>query len=60
VCLQASEEEINDICVQYFYEVGDMYRGFRDEDIGDMLTAVAFMPMSKAEGDRYFGHLRLA
>jgi len=48
------------ICDRYFYEVGNTYRGFRDDDLGDMLTAVAFYPMTEEVADKYFAHLPLA
>jgi hypothetical protein len=33
---------------------------FVDDDLDDMLTAVAFEPMTKEEGDKYFKTLKLA
>jgi hypothetical protein len=36
------------------------HAGFVDEDLGNMLTAVAFRPMTEDEAQPLFGHLRLA
>lgn len=33
---------------------------FCDEDLCGMLTAIAFQPMTEEEGQKRFGHLRLA
>lgn len=35
-------------------------KSFVDEDLDNMLTAVAFYPMTKKEGDKYFRSLDLA
>lgn len=65
VCLQADTE--NDID---FEELVGIYTGwvgrdykyaiFRDSDLGDMETAIAFEPMEKEVGDEYMGHFKLA
>ena len=33
---------------------------FFDEDLDNMLTAVAFQPMTKEQGNKYFSKMRLA
>jgi hypothetical protein len=35
-------------------------QGFIDEDLDNMLTAVAFKPMTKEDGNEFFKNLRLA
>lgn len=56
VCLQANEEDL----VRMLEQHQSRCRGFRDSDLGNMLTAIAFRPMSKEEGQRLFQHYRLA
>ena len=57
VCLAASEEQIKRLTSLLSK---DMYRGFRDEDLDNMLTAVAFRPMNSELGKQLFGDLKLA
>ena len=35
-------------------------KSFRDDDLDNMLTAVAFEPMGQCEGNHYFKNMRLA
>lgn len=54
VVLQANEERMK------ILSYGLKSKGFFDEDLGNMLTAVAFEPMTKKQGDKYFSEMRLA
>jgi hypothetical protein len=40
--------------------LGKRTASFVDEDLDDMLTAVAFEPMARSEGRTLFGGMRLA
>ena len=59
VCLQVEDSDFENL-MNIYGELGYKYSIFRDSDLGNMLTAVAFEPMSKDIGDKYMGHLRLA
>lgn len=54
VVLQCSEERMEILSRELKSRV------FVDEDLDDMLTAVAFEPMTRDEGSHYFNHMRLA
>jgi hypothetical protein len=54
VVLQCSEERMEILSSNL------KSRGFRDDDLDNMLTAVAFEPMTKEEGSKHFHCLRLA
>ena len=56
VCLQGSEEDMDYAKKTMSVKYGEFY----DEDLGNMLTAVAFWPMTKEDGEKCFGSLRLA
>lgn len=65
VCLQASEAEINSIVEKFNVGLRGEFSGvlwtwvvFYDEDFGFQTWAIG--PMTKEDGDKYFGHLRLA
>jgi hypothetical protein len=55
VCLRASEYEMTRM-----QGLGKRTASFVDEDLDDMLTAVAFEPMARSEGRTLFGGMRLA
>lgn len=54
VVLQCNEEHMKILSRQL------KSKGFVDEDLDDMLTAVAFEPMTREEGSHYFNCMRLA
>ena len=54
VCLKADEWELCDALKE------KNAAGFRDEDLDDMLTAVAIGPLTRERGREVFGHLSLA
>jgi hypothetical protein len=56
VCLQADSNELFELLNNGIYNKSS----FVDEDLDNMLTACAFGPMTKVEGDCLFGHLKLA
>lgn len=56
VCLQANEENLFRLLTQY----PGTCRGFRDSDLDDMLTAVAFCPVTYEKGQEMFQNFRLA
>lgn len=60
VCLQGSDSEIQYAKDMLEDLVSFRYSEFRDEDLGNMLTAVAFWPMTKNEADEWIGFFRLA
>jgi len=55
VCLQANEDEM----LSMAESLNGKSVGFYDDDLG-FLTAFAFKPMSKVDGDRWFKNFRLA
>jgi len=60
ICLEASEEEMSDITSRFRNELGGNYAEFRDEDLGNMLTAVAFQPVDTDVGFSFFSRFKLA
>ena len=63
VCLKANEEKMLETIDRYLEESSECrneHSEFRNDDLGNMLTAVAFYPMTKKEGNRYFKKLKLA
>ncbi len=56
MCLQAEDSELSEL----FNNCPLNKSSFIDEDLDNMLTACAFGPMTKEDGDCLFGHLRLA
>ena len=59
VCLQSSLDEMKEIASKMNE---DEYHFFEDADYPPEIgwTAIAFKPMTKEQGDKIFGHLRLA
>ena len=65
VCLQCDEDTMGDIMDKFCYDNEwnrSQYKAFIDDDYPEDFgwTAVAFKPMTRDEGDKYFGRLRLA
>jgi len=62
VCLLADEETMGDIMDIFYYKLNRECKPFIDDDYPDNFgwTAVAFHPIKKEIGDKYFGQLRLA
>jgi len=56
VCLKDSEADM----VGWIYMEDLKASEFRDDDLGNMLTAVAVGPLSREDGGRLFGDLSLA
>ena len=54
VVLQSSEGNLAQLSSKY------RSQSFRDSDLQDMLTAVAFEPMTSKQGEADFRHMRLA
>lgn len=62
VCLQCDEETMGGIMDKFWDDGERQYKAFIDDDYPEDFgwTAVAFKPMTRDEGDKYFGRLRLA
>jgi hypothetical protein len=56
ICLQTNEEDLARILEQHKSNC----RSFRDSDLENMLTAIAFRPMSEEDGRKLFQSYRLA
>lgn len=56
VCLRGSEEDMDNAKRAMSVKYGE----FHDEDLDNMLTAIAFWPMTKKDGEGCFESLRLA
>lgn len=59
IFLSASEDQINSF-KNIFTKNGKRWKGFYEPDIGNILTAVAFQPLTHEEGMEVFGELNLA
>jgi hypothetical protein len=59
VCLEATEEQMQNLC-EYAKWNKKRVSKFVDEDLDDMLTAIAFEPLTKREGRAYFRSFKLA
>jgi len=62
VCLQADEDTINRLTNEFCNDGESQYQTFVDDDYPANFgwTAVAFKPMTREEGSKYFDGLRLA
>jgi len=58
VCLQEDEDNFEELMKTYNKEYS--FSIFRDSDLNNMITAIAFEPMTKKDGDRYMSKLKLA
>ena len=55
VCLKATPEEMEKLM-----KLPIKKADFVDEDLDNMRTAIAFGPLGREDGERLFGHLKLA
>lgn len=58
IFLEANADQI-DLAKHRFEEDGLTFSSFREPDMSNFQTAVAFQPLNNADGAKYFGHLKL-
>lgn len=58
IFLSATEKQITEM-KEIFCVMGKRYKGFCEPDIGNVLTAVAFEPVTAAEGMQIFSDYKL-